>query len=144
VDFFGLNHYTCLKVSANGKDGVPEGTSRILFSKQTSISLSHDEGSFQFFDPTWPGSLTWWLKFTPHALRPFLRMIKESYGDIELMITENGIPDKIGTVEDIDRASYFTSYVNETLKSIKLDECNVTGYFAWGLLDQWEWITGFG
>jgi len=130
-----------MKVSANG-DGIPEGVSRVVFSKQTSISLAHDDPSIQFFDPKWPGSQTWWLKYTPHALRPLLRMIRDTYGNPEVMITENGIPDAIGNMHDVDRANYFTAYINETLKAVKLDGCNVTGYIAWGLLDQWEWMTG--
>jgi beta-glucosidase/6-phospho-beta-glucosidase/beta-galactosidase len=141
VDFFGLNHYSCFLVAAT-ETGMPEGRTRILFTKDSSISLSHDEGNFLFFDPAWPGSQTWWLKFTPTALRPLLRMIKDTYGNPEVIITENGIPDGIGNMEDVDRANYFTAYLNETLKAAKLDGVNVSGYMAWGLLDQWEWMTG--
>jgi len=37
----------------------------------------------------------------------------------------------------------FQSYINEMLKAIKLDGCNVVGYTAWSVIDNFEWAAGY-
>jgi beta-glucosidase/6-phospho-beta-glucosidase/beta-galactosidase len=34
-------------------------------------------------------------------------------------------------------------YINELLKAIVLDDCNVIGYAAWSILDNFEWADGY-
>jgi len=104
--------------------------------------LYNDTGTFPFLHPDWIGSATWWLKYTPTALRSVLNRIKKTYDNPEIVISENGFPDQVERIEDNDRANYLQVYINETLKAVKLDDCNVTGYYAWGFLDGWEWTTG--
>lgn len=36
-----------------------------------------------------------------------MRWLKSTYGDLEIVITENGVSDTTGTLEDDDRISYF-------------------------------------
>lgn len=141
MDFIGLNHYTC-EVVASEKSGVPDGINPINWSRSKTQSFSADEENYHYHDPKWPGSQTWWLKVTPNALRLLLNYIKTEYGNPEVIITENGYPDKVEVIEDVQRSNYYEAYINETLKAVKLDGCNVTGYMAWGLLDGWEWTTG--
>ena len=141
MDFIGLNHYTCEAV-ASRKEQIPEGLPRINFSSSETIGFYNDSGTFHYFRPEWIGSGTWWLKFTPTALRSLLNRIKNTYGNLEVLISENGYPDKVERMEDNDRSNYLQAYLNETLKAIKLDGCNVTSYIAWGFLDGWEWTTG--
>lgn len=37
----------------------------------------------------------------------------------------------------------FQEYIQEMLKAIKLDGCNVKGYMAWSILDNFEWLRGY-
>lgn len=140
ADFFGLNHYTCELVTPKGK--VPEGIKKSQWSTGQDVGFDADQEIDRFVDPSWGGSMTWWLKVTPWALRPLLNMIKDNYKNIEIIIAENGYPDKLEVIDDVDRVNFFKSYVNETLKAIQLDGCNVTGYMAWALIDAWEWTSG--
>ena len=38
---------------------------------------------------------------------------------------------------------YYKHYINQVLKTIKEDEVNVKGYYAWSLLDNFEWGNGY-
>jgi len=141
VDFIGLNHYSC-ELVATRKEHLPEGVMRINFSGSDTLGFYNDSGTFNYYDPKWTGSGTWWIKHTPKALRSLLTRIKNTYGNPEILVTENGYPDKVERMEDNDRSNFFQAYLNETLKAVKLDGCKVTGYYAWGFLDGWEWMTG--
>jgi beta-glucosidase len=45
-------------------------------------------------------------------------------------------------LRDTTRVRFYRSYLNELKKGIE-DGANVVGYFAWSLLDNFEWISGY-
>lgn len=59
----------------------------------------------------------------------------------KMLITENGIYDH-GGLNDVNRAEYYYLHLNETLKLIN-EGFNIRGYFAWSLLDNFEWSDGY-
>lgn len=94
-------------------------------------------------DPTWEGSISG-KYIVPWGMRRLLNWIKETYGNPELYITENGYADpENGTTDDATRTRFYRLYINEVLKAIKLDGCNVKSYTAWSLIDNFEWTPGY-
>ncbi|XP_046967937.1 myrosinase 1-like [Vanessa cardui] len=131
ADFFGLNHYTTYLLSmADGEVGaVP--------------SHENDIGIVRVQDPKWPSkSSSSWLKVVPFGFRRLLAWITKTYKDMPIIVTENGYADFSG-VEDDARVSYYCHYLNSLLHSIHDDHSNVQGYFAWSLMDNWEWDDGY-
>jgi beta-glucosidase len=65
------------------------------------------------------------------------------------VITENGaaFPERApidgGSVRDIARRSYLAAHVTAAAQALA-DGVPLTGYFAWSLLDNFEWEKGYG
>ncbi|MCB1145175.1 MAG: beta-glucosidase [Leptospiraceae bacterium] len=64
----------------------------------------------------------------------------------ELYITENGaaFDDRVedGRVHDMNRIHYLNQHIDAVLKA-RANGVNVNGYFAWSLMDNFEWAEGF-
>jgi beta-glucosidase len=64
-----------------------------------------------------------------------------------MVITESGAafedrPDETGFVRDDDRTAYLASHI-AAVASARLAGADVQGYFAWSLLDNFEWSYGY-
>ncbi|XP_076107988.1 lactase/phlorizin hydrolase-like isoform X2 [Mytilus galloprovincialis] len=130
TDFLGLNAYgSSLMFKEN-------------FDIKNDISYWVDRGVGSATDPSWLGSGSSWLWVTPFGLRKLLNWITETY-NYPIYVTENGVSDRNGSLNDVHRVNYYRSYINEMLKAIKLDGCKVKGYTAWSLMDNFEWRQGF-
>ncbi|XP_064612424.1 cytosolic beta-glucosidase-like [Liolophura sinensis] len=129
ADFFGLNHYTSQIVSHHEN-------------KPHSPDYGHDQDVQNIHDPNWKNSTLDWLKVVPWGMRKLLRWIKARYGDVPVYITESGVSD-FGRLADRDRVDYFRMYINNVLQAIHEDGCNVKGFTAWALMDNFEWTSGY-
>ena len=83
----------------------------------------------------------------PAAMYRLLRRVDRDYGHPVLYITENGCasptgPDADGRVHDVDRVDYLAGHIGQLARAID-DGCDVRGYFAWSLLDNFEWAAGY-
>jgi len=129
-DFIGLNFYTC----------------EIVYPEESDINIvSYDEDDdvVNYQDPNWYGSGSVWLKVTPWALRATLSWLNAEYPGVDLYISENGVSDNLGNYDDLHRVYYYKHYLNQLLKSVVLDKTPVKGYFAWSILDNYEWSSGY-
>jgi beta-glucosidase len=84
----------------------------------------------------------------PQGLTDILVWTKSRYGDIPLYITENGSawadpPAAVnGRVEDPLRVEYLRDHL-DAIRNAIAKGVNLRGYFAWSLLDNYEWSHGY-
>ncbi|KAL0970320.1 hypothetical protein UPYG_G00240410 [Umbra pygmaea] len=130
ADFFSLNYYTSRKVKDEG--GRP------------GCRMRSDQGAVGVVDPTWPVCGVSWHVVVPGHLRRLLNYIKDTCNNPAIYITENGFS-QVGPVDldDVQRCGYYKDAIQEVETAIKTDGVDVRGYFAWSLLDNFEWADGF-
>lgn len=143
LDFVGLNHYTsfyikdCIHSVCQQGPGVSKTEGLVLRTAQKNgISI----GSSTALD---------WLYIYPPGMERIVTYVKERYRNIPLYITENGCADadsKNSTFDDLFndvlRAKYMSSYL-KALAIATRKGADVRGYFAWSLLDNFEWVSGY-
>ena len=82
----------------------------------------------------------------PSALTELLISLNDKYALPPVYITENGaaMADKLidGSVEDLDRINYYQAHLNAVNNTI-VQGVNIKGYFAWSLMDNFEWAEGY-
>ncbi|MGP3683875.1 GH1 family beta-glucosidase [Streptomyces sp. IBSNAI002] len=81
------------------------------------------------------------------GLETLIMRLHEEYGDRRIHITENGssYPDTVdpdGRVHDPERASYLTAHLAACARASRRG-APVAGYYAWSLLDNFEWAYGY-
>ncbi|KAK2576537.1 hypothetical protein KPH14_005859 [Odynerus spinipes] len=128
ADFFALNHYTSKLV-----EKVP---------KIPNVPWYNEIGVNVTVDPSWPSTASKWLKVVPQGLRRILNIIKNEYDNPPVIITENGFSDN-GTLLDLPRIRYYHDYLKAMLEAIYEDGCDVKGFTAWSVLDNFEWNRGY-
>jgi beta-glucosidase len=84
----------------------------------------------------------------PASLGTLLHELHHRYGFGRYLITENGaaMPDHHrldGRIIDADRIDYFAAHLGEVHRAIE-SGVPIEGYFAWSLLDNFEWAHGYG
>lgn len=127
IDFVGVNYYT-RSVSRNDDECLPVRVRGVA-----QIQSFHTETGWEVY---------------PDALTRILLWTHEICGELPLYITENGAafydaPSAIdGAVEDPLRVAYFRSHIAAVREAMR-QGVPVRGYFAWSLLDNFEWSQGF-
>ncbi|HEX7828342.1 MAG TPA: family 1 glycosylhydrolase, partial [Thermoanaerobaculia bacterium] len=90
---------------------------------------------------------TGWEVF-PRGLSDILVWVTDRYGKMPLYVTENGAAfydpptAENGRIDDPLRIDYYTKHLNAVLDAIERG-ADVRGYYAWSLLDNYEWNSGF-
>ncbi|KAK1362018.1 Beta-glucosidase 40 [Heracleum sosnowskyi] len=145
LDFVGINHYTTWYAKNNSTN---------IIGTLLNDSLS-DSGAvtlpFRNLKPiSNRRANAIWLYIVPQGIRSLMNYVKTRYGNPPVIITENGMDDSNSpftsikdALKDDKRIQYHNDYLTNLLASIKEDGCNVKGYFAWSLLDNWEWAAGY-
>ncbi|KAG6813052.1 hypothetical protein H0H92_014324 [Tricholoma furcatifolium] len=164
-DFFGLNTYTCNLVQPGGDDDF-NGRVKTCFTRRDGTQLGTQGGvgwiqTCEYnspFDNSTPGN-----KFVcadPPGFRSasgsdistiqLLNYLWKNSSRAHLSVTENGFTCKdensrtvAEAVHDTDRVEYYRGYTQALLEAVNLDHVDVRSYFAWSLLDNFEWAEGY-
>ncbi len=83
----------------------------------------------------------------PPGIYDLLMKLKNEYKVQNIYITENGCsygdgPNSEGKINDKRRIDYYHSHLTELKRAIE-DGVPCSGYFAWSLMDNFEWAQGF-
>jgi beta-glucosidase len=100
----------------------------------------------RFLDRGLPKTAMDW-EIDPDGLIEVLAQVAGGYPAIPLYITENGAafpdqPEGDGSVDDPERISYLRSHLIACERAIE-SGVPLKGYFAWSLLDNFEWAWGY-
>jgi beta-glucosidase len=125
LDFLGVNFYRPNLVAAGGDDPV--------------LGVREVDQGREVTAMGWP--------IVPEALTELLLQIKLNYGDIPLVVTENGaaFDDRVNddAVDDERRIDYLRGHIDAVERARELG-VDVRGYYVWSLLDNFEWEWGYG
>jgi beta-glucosidase len=87
-------------------------------------------------------------EIVPEGLFDLLTGIARDYPGVPLYITENGAafpdaPDADGSVRDPERIDFLRGHLDAAARAIAAG-VDLRGYFAWSLMDNFEWALGYG
>lgn len=122
LDFLGINYYT---------RAVYEADKSELFKEVPPKDVAITDIGWEIY---------------PKGFSNLLSSLNETYSLPPIYITENGaaMADKLidNEVNDIDRIAYYQSHLNAVNDAIE-QGVNIQGYFAWSLMDNFEWAEGY-
>ena len=126
LDFLGVNYYFP-EVIAHAPEVLP---------LQTKVVVMPDRERTAF---------GW--EVTPEGLATLLKRIVKDYQSAPIYITENGstyedVLEDDGSINDVDRRNYFIRHL-AVLREVIAQGILVKGYFAWSLMDNFEWAEGY-
>jgi beta-glucosidase len=125
IDFLGVNYYHAIRAVADPSALPLEAAGAPAAGPTTAMGWEMD----------------------PDGLRRLLERLRADYGDLPIYITENGAafedgPPVDGVVEDPERVAYLAEHLEALAQAIAAG-VDVRRYYAWSLLDNFEWEHGY-
>lgn len=125
LDWIGTNYYTRAIIEPD--DSVPH------------LGFKSKPGTLPKTDMDW--------EIYPKGLSFFLRRLAKDYAPgLPQYVTENGManPDIVnnGEIADDTRVDYYSQHLDEVRVALN-DGVPLRGYFAWSLMDNFEWSHGY-
>ncbi|TDV53702.1 beta-glucosidase [Actinophytocola oryzae] len=132
IDVLGVNYYSSHRFSGVDADGRTEDADGNPVSS-----------TVPFGRPV--TAMDW--EIVPEGFTQLLVRLSKEYPGIPLVITENGaafddLPDPSGFVADHDRTAYLSAHI-AAVAAARQQGADVRGYFAWSLMDNFEWSYGY-
>lgn len=137
VDFLGVNYYQPLRVCAKANLPNPDAP----FTPE--YYFDHYEMPGRRMNP-----YRGW-EIYPKGLYDIAVNIRDNYGNIEWMVTENGIGvenearfKKDGQIQDDYRIEFYQDHLTWLHKGIE-EGSNCIGYHVWTFIDCWSWLNAY-
>jgi beta-glucosidase len=122
LDFLGINYYS------------------------SNIVRCNEQGEKEIVEQKVPKTDIGW-SIVPDGLTRALVEYKQTYANLPpIFITENGAADNTGCVDGVIKDTMRTDYYQQHLLAV--NNCieqgvDIRGYFAWSLMDNFEWAYGY-
>ncbi|KAF7141336.1 hypothetical protein RHSIM_Rhsim06G0195400 [Rhododendron simsii] len=143
IDFIGLNHYSTFYVKDCIYSSCALGGDRPIrgFSNTTGyrdgVPIGDRTGMANFF-------------VVPRGMEEIVNYVKDRYHNKPMYVLENGYsPPRNQEVQeqevlnDVKRIEFHKAYLASLARSIR-NGADVRGYFVWTLMDNYEWVDGYG
>ena len=121
----------------------------VNFYQPAVVRPSSTDGPLALEQVPWDGPRTamgWTVE--PTSLTALLLRLKRDYGEVPLVITENGASyddpelDGQAVIEDPQRVAFIRGHVEAVERAVEAG-VDVRGYYVWSLLDNFEWEHGY-
>jgi beta-glucosidase len=144
LDVLGVNYYH--GDGASGRDHDQVLGADVVHPERPTSPPYPDGRAITFPDRGLPTTDMGW-EVQPEALTRLLVRLRDTYDVPPLYVTENGaayddLVTADGAVHDEERRAYLESHVRAIHAAIERG-VDVRGYFAWSLLDNFEWAYGY-
>lgn len=137
VDYLGVNYYQPLRVKA--KENEPN--------KQGPILPTYYYDRYDMPGKRMNPYRGW--EIYPEGIYDISKNIRDNYGNIEWLITENGMGveneerfRKNGIIEDDYRIEFFKDHLKYLHRGIN-EGSNCIGYQVWTFIDCWSWLNSY-
>ncbi|KAJ6289216.1 hypothetical protein OIU76_025094 [Salix suchowensis] len=139
MDFVGINHYTTYYMY----DPHQSKPKNLGYQQDWNAGFAYKKKGVEIG----PRANSYWLYNVPWGMYKAVMYIKERYGNPTIILSENGMDDpgnitRSQALQDTTRIGYYRAYLSQ-LKKAADDGANLAGYFAWSLLDNFEWRLGY-
>ncbi|RHN76176.1 putative beta-glucosidase [Medicago truncatula] len=140
-DFVGLNYYTSMYAT----NAPQPKNGRLSYDTDSHVNFTSERNGV----PIGQRAASNWLYVYPKGIQELLLYVKKVYNNPLIYITENGIDefnDPTLSLEEALMDTYRIDYYHRHLfyiRSAIKNGVNVKGYFAWSLLDNFEWTSGY-
>ena len=126
TDFLGVNYYFP-EVIANAPESMPLRSKVVVMPDRERTAFGWE--------------------VAPEGLATLLKRIANDYQPAPIYITENGstyedVIEEDGSINDVERRNYFIRHL-AVLRDVIAQGIVVKGYFAWTLMDNFEWAEGY-
>lgn len=126
LDFLGVNYYF--------PEAIAHCAERLPFQAQVVHRPGRERTAFNW-------------EVAPEELLPLLTRLRDDYQSAPMVITENGatyedVVTSDGRIHDIERCAYFQRHLQVVQQAVEIG-IDVRGYFAWSLMDNFEWAEGY-
>ncbi len=146
IDALGVNYYHGELVGARPHPDAPRGEAPV--GRPTSSPFPAAEGVHNHRRGLPVTSMDWEVQ--PEGLTRLLLRLQRDYtgpAGVALYVTENGaayddVPDADGFVQDDERREFFDLHLRAVHEAVRRG-VDVRGYFAWSLMDNYEWAWGY-
>ncbi|WNB86286.1 GH1 family beta-glucosidase [Cellulomonas sp. ATA003] len=146
IDALGVNYYHGEVVGSQPAPGARQGAAPVA--RATSSPYPAADGVHNHPRGLPVTSMDWEVQ--PEGLTRLLLRLQRDYtgpAGVALYVTENGaayddVPDTTGFVQDDERLRFFDLHLRAVHAAID-EGADVRGYFAWSLMDNYEWAWGY-